>query len=76
MRSSKMYCSNCGKFGHVYKQCKDPVTSLGIISVHLNIPYVNQVSNGSLKKICFNNTFDLYGDKLDIYSYNNKVITA
>lgn len=70
-RSSKMYCSNCGKFGHIYKQCKDPVTSLGIISVHLNIPHVNQFSDDSLKNICFNNTIDQYGDKLDIYRYNN-----
>ena len=28
---NKIYCGNCGKKGHMYKQCKEPVTSLGII---------------------------------------------
>lgn len=26
-----IYCGNCGKYGHTYKKCSDPVTSLGII---------------------------------------------
>ena len=44
-RSSKLYCSNCGKFGHVYKKCKDPVTSFGVISVKLSIPKMNWYSD-------------------------------
>jgi 8-oxo-dGTP pyrophosphatase MutT (NUDIX family) len=28
---SKMHCNNCGKYGHINRICKDPVTSLGII---------------------------------------------
>ena len=27
----KVYCGNCGKNGHIYKDCKEPITSLGII---------------------------------------------
>lgn len=30
-KKSKMYCSNCNKFGHQYKYCKDAVTSYGVI---------------------------------------------
>lgn len=26
-----MYCNNCGSRGHVFKTCKDPITSCGII---------------------------------------------
>ena len=26
-----IYCGNCGKYGHTYKKCSDPVTSLGVI---------------------------------------------
>jgi 8-oxo-dGTP pyrophosphatase MutT (NUDIX family) len=26
-----VYCNNCGKFGHVYHQCKHPITSVGLI---------------------------------------------
>ena len=28
---TKIYCGNCGKVGHMYKTCKEPVISLGII---------------------------------------------
>ena len=27
----KIYCGNCGKLGHMYKDCKLPVTSCGNI---------------------------------------------
>ena len=30
------YCNNCGKPGHVYHQCKLPITSYGVISVRKN----------------------------------------
>ena len=29
---SKLYCSNCGKFNHAYKNCRDPITSFGVIN--------------------------------------------
>jgi ADP-ribose pyrophosphatase YjhB (NUDIX family) len=29
---SIVYCSNCGKYGHLYKRCNQPIISLGIIS--------------------------------------------
>ncbi len=29
--TNKKYCTNCGKNGHLYKQCKYPVMSLGVI---------------------------------------------
>ena len=30
-RQKRVYCGNCGKIGHIYKHCTDPITSLGII---------------------------------------------
>lgn len=30
------YCNNCGKVGHVYSQCKIPITSYGIIAFRMN----------------------------------------
>ena len=30
------YCNNCGKVGHIYNQCKMPITSIGIISFRYN----------------------------------------
>ena len=26
------FCNNCGKNGHLYHQCKSPITSIGIIT--------------------------------------------
>jgi ADP-ribose pyrophosphatase YjhB (NUDIX family) len=30
------YCNNCGKIGHLYHQCKQPITSIGIIAFRKN----------------------------------------
>ena len=30
--SKKIYCCNCGKLGHIYKKCKEPITSFGVIA--------------------------------------------
>ena len=30
------YCNNCGKQGHVYNQCKMPITSIGMIAFRYN----------------------------------------
>jgi 8-oxo-dGTP pyrophosphatase MutT (NUDIX family) len=29
---SELYCNNCGKKGHLYNQCKTPITSSGIVA--------------------------------------------
>jgi 8-oxo-dGTP pyrophosphatase MutT (NUDIX family) len=29
----KIFCCNCGKFGHKYSKCNEPITSLGIIAI-------------------------------------------
>ena len=31
MEKKNVYCGNCGKFGHIYKRCTAPITSLGVI---------------------------------------------
>lgn len=30
------YCNNCGKIGHLYSQCKMPITSIGVIVFRYN----------------------------------------
>jgi len=34
--NSENYCNNCGKYGHLYHQCKTPITSFGIIVFRIN----------------------------------------
>ena len=31
-----IFCNNCGKNNHEYKECRDPVTSYGIILVDID----------------------------------------
>ena len=42
-KSADTYCNNCGKPGHIYNQCKIPITSFGIIAFR----YVGQRSEAS-----------------------------
>lgn len=30
-RNNTLYCGNCGKPGHIYKKCMEPITSMGVI---------------------------------------------
>ena len=32
----KYFCNNCGRSGHLFHQCKIPITSIGIISIRKN----------------------------------------
>ena len=36
MHRNSYHCNNCGKKGHVYMQCKFPITSIGIIGFRYN----------------------------------------
>jgi ADP-ribose pyrophosphatase YjhB (NUDIX family) len=33
---NEIYCNNCGKNGHLYHQCKLPITSIGIVAFRIN----------------------------------------
>lgn len=33
---SQNYCSNCGKNGHIFKKCDEPITSYGLICFNIN----------------------------------------
>src|SRR6202012_5347638 len=32
-----IYCGNCGKYGHTYKKCSEPITSLGIVNIKVDV---------------------------------------
>jgi 8-oxo-dGTP pyrophosphatase MutT (NUDIX family) len=38
-----IYCNNCGKQGHIYNQCKVPITSYGVIAFRYNLEKNNQI---------------------------------
>jgi len=35
-KRKKRTCSNCGKYGHEYKSCTEPISSFGIICIHID----------------------------------------
>ena len=53
--NNKKFCSNCNKFNHEYKECKEPITSWGIILVDLSQINKSELThkNINLKKTFF-----------------------
>ena len=41
-------CVNCGKEGHVYKECQEPITSFGIIAVKGSSSETGNISPGTI----------------------------
>ena len=76
--SRKLYCTNCGKHGHYFKNCPEPISSYGIINFKYNteiIPWKNEIdrylSNKYLDLIDFNNLFLSSLDLIDLFK--NKI---
>ncbi|VVU95177.1 hypothetical protein CPAV1605_902 [seawater metagenome] len=65
-KRKKHYCSNCGKYGHIFKKCKEPITSLGIICVKLETNVEDNVIN------YFKNNLTKKGKNINILNVNNK----
>lgn len=75
--SRNQHCSNCGKFGHLNRACKDPITSFGVICVRFEDPemklaFQEEVEKGQNINItvhnCHHNKYisssHLYSDKI------------
>lgn len=63
---TKHFCNNCGKQGHIYSQCKLPITSIGIITFRMN--------NGEIEylMICRKHTLGFIDFMRGKYSVYNK----
>lgn len=79
MNNKKYHCSNCNKMNHEYKDCKDPITSWGIILIDLslikdndNIKHSNINLRNKLYNICLQNKNDL--EKISSYIQNIKFL--
>lgn len=76
MRRNKIiYCGNCGKRGHVYKECYMPIISLGLICMKFdninigNIIKKNRIDKWIFNKFIINNL--LLNEKVRNYVNNN-----
>ena len=36
INKKKLFCCNCGKYGHKYNKCVEPITSLGVIALKVS----------------------------------------
>jgi len=63
-----MHCNNCGKQGHVYNDCRIPITSYGVIAFRYN-PYLKE---NQYLMVCRNNSFGFIDFMRGKYSVYNK----
>jgi len=69
-----LYCTNCNKKGHIYKNCLEPVISNGIIAMY--IENLNKENMDDLEKYISTNLNNLLKNKKNINNltkYSNKI---
>lgn len=54
----KIFCNNCGRYGHVYAKCRDPITSSGIINFKIDH--------------CDDSVIDTFKKKYESYATNGR----
>lgn len=62
---NEQYCNNCGKPGHLYHQCKMPITSIGIIVFRI---YENQIQYLMIRRRDTLGYIDFMRGKYSIYN--------
>lgn len=67
MNNKYIYCKNCGKTGHNYKKCQEPITSLGIIAIKIDFELLNKDFDCNLDESIL---LDLK-DNININRYNS-----
>jgi 8-oxo-dGTP pyrophosphatase MutT (NUDIX family) len=62
------YCNNCGKQGHLYHQCKMPITSIGIIVFRYNHTQNNNIEYLMIRRKDTLGFIDFMRGKYSIYN--------
>ena len=73
----KQYCSNCGKFGHISRECNEPIISIGMIILKieddfikdtlLNLNgkiFIDEINNFNYRRLNNLKKINLYKDKI------------
>lgn len=71
-RNQPTHCSNCNKLGHYFRECREPVTSYGIIAFRINDP-TSSIEPNVLNKVCDPNSINsIDSDKLEFLMIQRK----
>ena len=70
----KSYCINCGKHGHRFKKCIEPITSLGIVAFKIDFDGLKKDLNINLDFDKLNNTLNNMLFNINILKFNNENI--
>lgn len=72
LKKKYTFCNNCGKYGHFYKKCYEPLTSYGIICLKISDEKIID-----FLKLKYQNIDDIYQYKnICIYKYIQKNINS
>ena len=55
----QLYCGNCGKYGHTFKKCKEPITSIGIVAFHIDTRDIDPADSLKVISRCCSSEHDL-----------------
>jgi 8-oxo-dGTP pyrophosphatase MutT (NUDIX family) len=69
-KKKRHYCSNCGKYGHIFKKCKEPITSIGIICIKMDEGNTKLIDD-HFKKIINNDVKNINILNINNKNYNN-----
>lgn len=58
------YCGNCGKFGHLYRNCNEPITSYGVIMINID-SHDKKITDTLINKFCITIDSDNENDDID-----------
>lgn len=73
--NNKKFCTNCNKNNHEYKECKEPITSWGIILINISDLNINKLNHNdiNLKKHIYNINLQNKNDIENISKYMNNI---
>jgi 8-oxo-dGTP pyrophosphatase MutT (NUDIX family) len=80
IQRKKICCKNCGKLGHIFRNCKEPITSLGVIAFSIDGIDIENIEKQLITNLTYIETSNKYnnkyfGNEKDIFNRYDKLIT-